>query len=332
MNVRAPQILMLFAFLAIACLSASSFGQMIVNISSSKDNTLYEDVNGGLSNGAGDHIFAGTTGGGSGNAIRRGLLAFDVAGNIPAGANIISVTLSLNMSRSISGNQTVTLHKVLSDWGEGTSHAGGEEGGGAPATPNDATWLHTFYNTAFWTNAGGDFDASVSASQSVGFVGAYTWGSSPEMVADVQDWLDNPATNFGWLLMCNESVAATAKRFDTKENPTVANRPLLTVNYTPPTGIGDLENGLPEKFELAQNYPNPFNPSTNIGFRISNLGFVSLKVYDNSGKEIATLVADNLPAGNYKYTWDAREFASGVYFYRLNVDGASAVRKMLLVR
>ena len=82
------------------------------------------------------------------------------------------------------------------------------EGDGAPATPNDATWRHRFFDTIFWTMQGGDFSATVSASQSVGGVGQYTW-SSAQMVADVQLWLDSPTSNFGWLVLGDETASAT---------------------------------------------------------------------------------------------------------------------------
>lgn len=320
-----------FAFVVMFC-SGFLLAQMTVDIGSAKDNTLYENLEGSLSNGAGNHFFAGKSGNTTGASIRRGLLAFDIAGNIPAGSTINSVTLNLNMSRTVSGNVDVTLHKVLADWGEGTSHASGEEGGGAQATPGDATWVFSFFTSTLWTNLGGDFSATASASQSVNALGMYTWGSTPEMVADVQDWLDNPANNFGWLVMGDEVGASSAKRFDTRENTTPANRPVLTVNYTPPTGIDHIEDGLPLKFELAQNYPNPFNPTTNIRFRIANSGFVSLKIYDSTGKEVAELVGENLSAGSYSYSWDAKVLASGVYFYHLDAGNNSAVRKMLLIR
>jgi len=77
------------------------------------------------------------------------------------------------------------------------------------------------------TNEGGDFSATVTASQSVSVVGPYTW-SSPQMVADVQDWLDNPAGNFGWLVLGDEKPTLTSKRFDTRES---ANPPVLTIEY-----------------------------------------------------------------------------------------------------
>ena len=120
---------------------------------------------------------------------------------------------------------------MLADWGEGTSVAPGEEGTGAPATTNDATWRHRFFDTIFWTTQGGDFSGTVSASQSVGAVGDYVWSSAP-MVADVQSWLDNPANNFGWLVLGDESAIETAKRFDTRES-TIP--PVLTINYTTAT-------------------------------------------------------------------------------------------------
>jgi hypothetical protein len=136
----------------------------------------------------------------------------------------------MNMSRTpLDTARMVELHKLLADWGEGTSHAPGEEGDGAPATPNDATWRHRFFDTIFWTNEGGDFSVIVSASQSVGAIGQYTW-TSAQMVADVQSWLDDPDSNFGWLVLGDESTNVTAKRFDTRES---ASPPMLTIQFIP---------------------------------------------------------------------------------------------------
>jgi len=201
----------------------------VININPIKDNTLYEydPAEGDHSNALGNHFFSGETAMGE---LRRGVLAFDIAGSIPSGSTILGVTLSLNMSRTGSDTpRNVELHRLLADWGEGTSVAPGEEGDGAPATTNDATWRHRFFDTIFWTTEGGDFSGTVSASQSVGAVGVYMW-SSPLMVADVQSWLNNPATNFGWLVLGDESDILTAKRFDTRES---ASPPVLTIQYRP---------------------------------------------------------------------------------------------------
>src|SRR5882762_10427567 len=202
----------------------------LANINPIKDNTLYQYVpaDGDHSNALGFHFFTGKTGMGE---LRRGVLAFDIAGTIPPGSTILGVTLSMNMSRTpVSTAYPIELHKLLADWGEGTSQATGEEGMGAPATPNDATWRHRFYDTIFWSAQGGDFSATVSASQSVSVVGPYTW-SSAQMVADVQGWLDTSVSNFGWLVLGDEKPILTAKRFDTRES---ANPPVLTIIYRPP--------------------------------------------------------------------------------------------------
>ena len=211
---------------------AAPAAQSAVNLGSSKDNTLYENATGATSNGAGQHMFAGDSGSGG---RRRGVIAFDAAGTLPAGSTIESVSLTLNMSNRSGvnpGPQSVQLRRLLEDWGEGTSDAGLPGGQGAPATTNDATWLHRFFNAQTWSTAGGLFSSTASAITTVDTVQQYTW-TSAQMVADVQGWLDNPTTNFGWLLLGNESEDRSARRFDTKENATAANRPVLNVQYAP---------------------------------------------------------------------------------------------------
>jgi len=87
-----------------------------------------------------------------------------------------------------------------------------------------------------------------------------------------------------------------------------------------------------KQYKLYQNYPNPFNPVTNFGFRIADFGFVSLRVYDIMGREVAVLVNEKKPPGEYRVQWDAREFASGIYFYRLEAGQFVDVKKMILMR
>ncbi|MBE2226718.1 MAG: SBBP repeat-containing protein [Ignavibacteria bacterium] len=113
----------------------------------------------------------------------------------------------------------------------------------------------------------------------------------------------------------------------------------LTVKYSQPIGITPISTEVPEGFSLGQNFPNPFNPVTNIGLRIARFGFVSLKVYDITGKEAAVLVNENLGVGTYNVDFDASQLASGTYFYRLVVgdntnNGVSFtdVKKMILVK
>ena len=106
----------------------------------------------------------------------------------------------------------------------------------------------------------------------------------------------------------------------------------LTVKYSQPIGITPISTEVPEGFSLGQNYPNPFNPVTNIGLRIARFGYISLKVFDITGKEIAVLVNENLNAGTYNVDFDASQLASGTYFYRMETAGFSEVKKMIVVK
>jgi len=89
---------------------------------------------------------------------------------------------------------------------------------------------------------------------------------------------------------------------------------------------------IPTQISLEQNYPNPFNPSTNIQYGVSNRQFVSLKIYDLLGKEIATLVNEEKPTGTYEVEWNASNIPSGVYFYQLKTEGFIDTKKMLLMK
>jgi hypothetical protein len=89
---------------------------------------------------------------------------------------------------------------------------------------------------------------------------------------------------------------------------------------------------IPEAFVLYPAHPNPFNPSTKIRFDLAKSGHALLRIFDLSGREIATIVNDRLPAGQHEFIWDAREVPSGVYLYRLEVLGYSATRRVTLVK
>ena len=92
------------------------------------------------------------------------------------------------------------------------------------------------------------------------------------------------------------------------------------------------ETSFPLEYNLAQNYPNPFNPTTNIRFRIAEFGFVSLKVYDVLGSEVATLVNDEKPAGSYEVEFSATGLPSGIYFYKLQTESFIETKKMILLK
>lgn len=203
-----------------------------VVLNPSKDNTLIQVVlEDPRSNALGDGIYTGRVGALGGGTRRRAVLAFDLDGAVPPKAEITSVTLRLNLIATVSGDQTLTLHALLSDWGEGTSNDNG--GQGSLATPGDATWIHTFFDTDVWTNQGGDYSAVASASQVVGpNTGVfYTWGPTAQMQADVEAWLADPAENFGWLLLGNELQTQTVKKFVSKDHFLEDWHPQLVIEF-----------------------------------------------------------------------------------------------------
>ena len=205
----------------------------VVNLPSVKDNGIFNN-SGALSTGAGGEIIMGRTNNG---ALRRALMQFDLS-SIPANAVISDVKLKLEMTKTSSGAKMVAMHKMTSDWGEGTSNAGtgSSSGQGATATTGDATWTHAFYNTTTWTTAGGDYTASASETMSINANGSYTY-TGAGLVADVQSWVTNSATNFGWIFIGDETSNKTTKHWATKENTNATIRPDLEITYTVPPPV-----------------------------------------------------------------------------------------------
>ncbi len=97
-------------------------------------------------------------------------------------------------------------------------------------------------------------------------------------------------------------------------------------------GISPIGNQLPDNYSLSQNYPNPFNPTTKINFAIKSNGFVTLKVYNILGKEVSTLVNDFKSAGTYSVDFNASSLSSGIYFYKIEANGFTDVKRMALVK
>jgi PEP-CTERM motif len=223
-----------------------------VTLYSSLDNTLVQVLPGStqLSNGQGDIFVGRTNQDGQGPAsisTRRGLIAFDVAGAIAAGSIITDVTLTMWDVRGLNGTVQIDLHRVLASWGEGSSFFNGGVGG--PAANGDATWFSRSYDASnpaaspAWSTPGGDFDPTVSGSALVSehasdVEKAFSWlgASGSQMVADVQKWLNDPSSNFGWLLLGDESKGQTAKRFRSGEAD-LAFRPTLTITFEPPSAV-----------------------------------------------------------------------------------------------
>jgi hypothetical protein len=168
--------------------------------------------------------------------LSRALLKFDVSSSIPAEASITQVNLfvtviTLPLDGGLDSN--FSLHRLLRDWGEGNKDGSGV---GAPATAGEATWLARFHPATLWTLPGGqagtdyvEFPSSVVAVSGLDF---YELESSAAMVADVQSWLDDPGSNFGWMLKSDDELNdSTARGFASREDM-FGDAPQLVVKYT----------------------------------------------------------------------------------------------------
>jgi hypothetical protein len=197
--------------------------------------------------GANAFVNAGTSGIGTKN---RGLYKFDFT-VVPPNSKIQSAILQLEVTKEPSGGaepSTFELHRMLKSWGEGDKDSTLEtsSGMGFPATINEATWNSPFaLTTNSWTAPGatGDFADVVSSSVMVYGVGDFPiFDTTPEMVADVQTWMDNPATNFGWLLKTeSESISRTARQFGSHEFAGIDTNspPYLEIEFTEPLSISN---------------------------------------------------------------------------------------------
>jgi len=220
------------AVLVALALSSRAYADTVV-IAPAKDNTIYSE-NGALSDGQGQHLFAGKT---NNSSERRALIKFDVAASIPAGSTVTAVTLTLRLDKTQTATIPIALSRIAADWGEAGSLASGEEGGGGSAAPNDATWTDRLYPSTTWTTAGGDAAAASAQTSIATALTDYTW-SSAAMVADVQTWLDTPASNHGWLVTAPGAMASQVKRFASRQSTDTAGRPRLSVTFTPPLPTG----------------------------------------------------------------------------------------------
>lgn len=105
-----------------------------------------------------------------------------------------------------------------------------------------------------------------------------------------------------------------------------------TIFVSQQTGIGDQQPATPSDFELSQNYPNPFNAQTTIKYNLPQSGHVTVDIYDMLGQRISSLADGVQSAGAHEYTWNAPNQASGVFFYRVSVDGQTKTGRMVLLK
>ena len=175
----------------------------------------------------------------------HGLIRFDIAGALPANARILSATLTVEVvGQPIDGYaiENFRLHRVLKDWAEG-SNTGLPPHLGSPADTNECNWTHRFaFTSETWATPGGSNGVDYASDYSVDtyvydtFASPYTFGPAPAMTADLQQWLERPETNFGWMLIAeHEEINFTARRFASREDPILG--PVLAVNFVVPPAL-----------------------------------------------------------------------------------------------
>jgi hypothetical protein len=263
MSLTATSTLLGFVAFALLVLRAHTVQADSANIPAVADATLLggtdATTNQSLAN---PGIFVGTDG--TGNP-KRGLIEFNIAGSVPAGATITGVQLQLTVGQSAGSGggtgggtgtgQMIGLFDETQTWGQPTNIAGSigfaAKAHGAAPQNGDATWNNAFYNSnpalaTPWAVAGGNCTASstdIADTSVAGTLTTFIW-SSPAMLIDVQKWLNNPASNFGWLLKsADESVPTNFRAFWSAQgtnagNPTAV-APNLVVTFVPePLGMG----------------------------------------------------------------------------------------------
>lgn len=182
-------------------------------------------------------LVAGTTAEGQ---LSRALVKFNPGTNLPPGAVISSVQLTFRVNRAPHTPVTSTfdLHRMLVDWREGTGGSGSQQTRGAPAAKaNESTWNAQFSPSTPWTDPGAsaphDFADAPSASAPLAGT-SLVFASTSKLIADLQSWIDNPGTNFGWILISeSEDIPGTARRFNSRETSTTTS-PTLLITYTTP--------------------------------------------------------------------------------------------------
>lgn len=223
---------------------------------------------------------------------RRALFRFDVS-SIPAQATVTSVTLRLQVVKVPSGggaNSTFDLRRILKEWSE-----------------TGVSWNNRVSPASPWEGGGvsgsSDVSAEASSSSLVSGNGPYTFVSTSKLVADVQSWVANSATNFGWLLISQDEVTAqTARHFASRED--AGNAPVLTINYTPPPPPASTNIVLTGAILAGNEFRFSFNAESNRAHTVESLtslsssNWQSVTSFPATGTTLIRTVTNGITASN----------------------------------
>ncbi len=200
-----------------------------------------------------------------------------------------------------------------------------------------ASTITTWTNTGWTTVYSGTYNPAGTGLQYINLATPYSYNGTGNLLIEI--CYDNSA----WT--SNTTVAGTSQTGTVIHNhvdgssgctltstSTASTRPNLCMIINTATSVNPVGTSLPQVYSLSQNYPNPFNPTTKINFALPKQGFVTLKIYDVLGREVRTLVNEVKSAGSYTVDFNASEYSSGVYFYKLESNDFSDIKKMMLIK
>eukprot|EP00043_Microstomoeca_roanoka_P004193 m.48097 g.48097 ORF g.48097 m.48097 type:complete len:284 (-) comp12379_c0_seq1:115-966(-) len=217
------------ALATLAAIAISTATAETVTVFASMDTTICASDNGDqLANALGDGIYVGQTGQ---QLARRGLIHFNLS-EITSGSMISSVRIEL-YDRNFAQDEefAISVHRVLQPWQEGTSTFPG--GKCAKAGGNDASWKYSNVATnTTWRTVGGNYTVEKSALTSVGSSESYYIWQDERLVRDVQAWIDDPASNYGWILIGDEETVRSVKSFVSRQNMDTTAHPRIVIEYT----------------------------------------------------------------------------------------------------
>ena len=288
------------------------FAQENTTLFPSKDNTLIESPSGSYSNGSGPFFFAGRVGTQGDLTLRRALLHFDLETALPSNAEILDAELSLYISRPTDGEvQLFTLHRLFSNWGEGTSSS--SVGLGDLSSNGDATWIHTHYQDSLWLNPGGDYQSLPSAQLEIGGEGSYIWSDQLGLIEDIQFWTAHPQKNFGWILLGNEDgTGNTVKRIGSRENVLQEQRPQLSIAYNDPALPVEFAffHGIVDENRIFLDW-STFSETNNAGYEIQ------LRVGNNPFQPVGFVAGAGTTSEKQNYSFSLENLSAGMYTLRL---------------
>ena len=202
------------------------------------------------------------------------------------------------------------------------------------------TSLSGFVNDGWITVYSGTYNVPGSGLQFINLTTPYYWDGSGNLLIEVcfnnASWTNNslvyssPAPNM--TIHQHVDLPTGDGCVDITSGSVQTTRPNICFNSTIISGVNNNNKNVPDKYSLSQNYPNPFNPATSIKYQLPKNSYVKIKIFDILGKEITTLVSQKQNAGVYIVDWNATQYPSGVYFYKMETENFIDVKRMILVK